>query len=105
MGYKVQKPCRVCGKMYTPCAYCENDKSVFHWRTVACSLTCAKEYFRRIEESRKPKDNSIEVSNINSVVTENKDVDSSMESTDSKDVEVKTTRTRARKNKNNEESE
>ena len=49
---KVQKPCRVCGKMYTPCPDCENDKSAFHWRSVACSRECAMEYFRRIEESR-----------------------------------------------------
>lgn len=52
MAYKVQKPCRVCGKMYTPCADCENDKVVFRWRTVACSPECGKEYFRRILESR-----------------------------------------------------
>ena len=23
MAYKVKKPCRVCGKMYVPCADCE----------------------------------------------------------------------------------
>lgn len=52
MSYKVQKPCRVCGKMYTPCSNCENDKSIFHWRAVACSIECGREYFKRIEESR-----------------------------------------------------
>lgn len=55
MAYKVQKPCKVCGKMYTPCVDCERDNSVFHWRVVACSPTCGAEYLRRIEESRKPK--------------------------------------------------
>lgn len=53
MAYKVQKPCKVCGKMYTPCVYCESDKTAFHWRTVACSVECAEEYFRRVEEARK----------------------------------------------------
>lgn len=52
MANKVQKPCRICGKMFTPCADCENDKTIFHWRRVACSLDCAKKYFKKIEESR-----------------------------------------------------
>lgn len=55
MSYKVQKPCKVCGKLYTPCGYCESDKQAFHWRLVACSYECGMEYFRRVEEARKPK--------------------------------------------------
>ncbi len=54
MANKVQKPCKICGKMFTPCADCENDKTMFRWKRVACSPECAKEYFRRIEESRQP---------------------------------------------------
>lgn len=68
MAYKVQKPCRVCGKMYTPCSNCENDKSVFHWRTVACSVECGREYFKRVEESRMT-DSTI--AKVNNVVTDN----------------------------------
>ena len=49
---KVQKPCKTCGKMFTPCADCERDKSMFHWRTVACSLECATAYFTKVEEAR-----------------------------------------------------
>lgn len=49
---KVQKRCRICGKLYTPCNDCENDKQVFRWRNVACSQKCAQEYFRRIDISR-----------------------------------------------------
>lgn len=56
MTYKVQKPCKVCGKMYTPCVDCERDKSAFHWRTVACSVECGLEFFRQVEEARKPKE-------------------------------------------------
>lgn len=55
MANKVQKPCKICGKMFTPCTDCENDKTMFRWKRVACSPECAKEYFKRIEESRKPK--------------------------------------------------
>lgn len=100
MAYKVQKPCRTCGKMYTPCSDCEKDKSAFHWRTVACSLRCAMEYFERIEESRKPKSDNIEVSVVE---TNGKDVGEvvSYDTTTSKEVKP----TRTRKKKNNEESE
>lgn len=55
MANKVQRPCKICGKMYTPCTDCENDKTMFRWKKVACSQECAKEYFAMIEESRKPK--------------------------------------------------
>ena len=52
MAYKVQRPCRVCGKLFTPCGDCERDNTAFHWRTIACSYECGKEYLRRIVESR-----------------------------------------------------
>ena len=52
MAYKVQKPCKVCGKMFTPCADCERDKSAFHWRTVACSVECGKKYFEMVMKAR-----------------------------------------------------
>lgn len=68
MSYKVQKPCKVCGKMYTPCADCERDKHAFHWRTVACSVECGSKWFKMVEEARSSK--------------------STMESNDSKIVEV-----------------
>lgn len=55
MANKIQKPCRVCGKMFTPCADCENDKTMFRWKKFTCSLDCAKEYFAKIEESRQQK--------------------------------------------------
>lgn len=72
MSYKVQKPCRVCGKMYTPCSDCENDKSIFRWRTVACSIECGREYFSRIEKSRMTdstidKGNNVVVANQNTI--------------------------------------
>lgn len=55
MSYKVQKACRICGKLYIPCSDCENDKNAFHWRTVACSRECAMKYFAKIEKTRSTK--------------------------------------------------
>ena len=91
MSYKVQKPCKVCGKMYTPCADCERDRYAFHWRTVACSLECGKEYFRMVEEARKPKAEMITKEETLDVVEEK--------------VEKKSTRNKSTKLENKEESE
>ncbi len=52
MASKVQKPCRICGKMFMPCADCENDKTMFRWKRIACSPECAKEYFTKVEATR-----------------------------------------------------
>lgn len=60
MAYKVKKSCRICGKVYTPCADCENDKTAFHWRTVACSYECGMEYFKRVLDERNKTNNSEE---------------------------------------------
>lgn len=59
--------------MFTPCADCERDKTMFHWRTVACSLECAKVYFAKVEAARNPA-NKIEISNIDIEEKENKEV-------------------------------
>ena len=60
MSGNVKKECRVCGKLYTPCVSCENDKSIFHWRAVACSPECAREYVQRVEKARSSKTVSLE---------------------------------------------
>ena len=49
---KVKKKCRICGKEYTPCGYCENDKMAFHYRTICCSRKCAEVYLMRVLEAR-----------------------------------------------------
>lgn len=54
MAHKIQKPCRICGKMFTPCADCETDKTMFRWKKVACSPECARDYFAKILASRQP---------------------------------------------------
>ena len=60
MRCKIQKPCRICGKLFTPCSDCENDKTMFRWKRIACSQKCAKEYFAKVEASRQPKVESVE---------------------------------------------
>ena len=49
---KTKKICRICGKEYTPCGYCEGDKMAFHYRTICCSRTCAEVYLKRVLEAR-----------------------------------------------------
>lgn len=92
MANKVQKPCKICGKMFTPCADCENDKTMFRWKRVACSPECAKEYFRRIEESRQPMVQNVKSESIS--VDNNGDVDD----TENVDEEIKPKKTRKRNN-------
>ena len=74
---KVKKNCRICGKEYTPCSYCENDKMAFHYRTICCSRACALIYMARVMEARGEKiNNSLCVqqaqSEIDSRLNENK---------------------------------
>lgn len=37
-------PCRVCGKLFKPCSYCQSHADTFRWRNFACSIECAKKY-------------------------------------------------------------
>ena len=37
-------PCRVCGKLFKPCGYCQSHSDVFRWRNFACSRECAGKY-------------------------------------------------------------
>ena len=64
-------PCRVCGKLFKPCAYCQSHADVFRWRNFACSRECATKYIDdtiAYRETLKNKDN--EVSEKVDVVTE-----------------------------------
>ena len=65
---KVQKPCRVCGKLYTPCNDCEKDKTVFHWRSIACSPKCAQIYLQHVYEARNPKPKTVEIKKENKTI-------------------------------------
>lgn len=101
MSNKVQKPCKVCGKMYTPCSDCERDKYAFHWRTVACSIECGKEYFRMVEEARKPKVEVKEVDENKTVIEESTEVIDVVV----KNSEKKSSRKKSTKLENKQESE
>lgn len=51
-------PCKVCGKMYEPCAYCQSHADTFRWRNFACSIECANKYVVDAKNFRKKqKDN------------------------------------------------
>lgn len=67
---KIKKSCRICGKEYTPCSYCENDKMAFHYRTICCSRECAQIYLARVLEARQKsaKTNSTIKEDINVVI-------------------------------------
>lgn len=55
-------PCRVCGKLFVPCAYCQSHADTFRWRNFACSKECAIKYINdtiTYRESLKNKDNEV----------------------------------------------
>ncbi len=55
---KPNTTCRVCGKEYFCCS---DSRGINSWKAMACSQKCYKEYMRRIEISRKPKIDKVEV--------------------------------------------
>ena len=61
MAYKVQKPCKICGKLYTPCGDCERDNIAFHWRTVACSYECGQAYLKKVLVARNTSDEALDI--------------------------------------------
>ena len=57
-------PCRVCGKQFEPCAFCQKNGDTFRWRNFACSLECAKKYVAEAiayNEKMRNKNNEVEV--------------------------------------------
>lgn len=100
MRSKIQKPCRICGKLFTPCTDCENDKTMFRWKRIACSQKCAKEYFAKVEASRQPKGEGADPEPVRTDNLETTDIASKVTI---KQAESK--RTRKRNNSKNKESE
>lgn len=45
-------PCRVCGKMFTPCNKTSSALGAFNYREVACSPECGAEYLHRVQAAR-----------------------------------------------------
>ena len=79
MAEKKKIPCRICGKLFEPCAYCQSHADVFRWRNFACSRECATKYINdtiAYRESLKNKETETikEVAPV-APVTENVSVD------------------------------
>lgn len=64
-------PCRVCGKLFTPCAYCQTHADVFRWRNFACSIECAQKYIADTLEYRATSKNKVVEPVVADVVEEN----------------------------------
>lgn len=56
-------PCRVCKKMFEPCAYCQEHSDVFRWRNFACSKECAVKYINETTAYRDSLKNKKNISN------------------------------------------
>ena len=56
--------CRVCGKLFTPCAYCQTHADVFRWRNFACSIECAEKYINDALDYRESLKKNPVVSNV-----------------------------------------
>lgn len=100
MRGKIQKPCRICGKLFTPCSDCENDKTMFRWKRIACSQKCAKEYFAKVEASRQPKIESVDLQPVITDDLETTDIASRVTI-----EQVESKRIRKRNDSKNKESE
>lgn len=65
MANKKMIPCRVCGKLFEPCATCQAHNDMFRWRNFACSRECAEKYivetiaYRNSSKEDKTNDDSI----------------------------------------------
>ena len=73
MANKKMIPCRVCGKMFEPCSYCQSHADVFRWRNFACSYKCATEYVEKAvkyRESLHKKDEIVLEEMVDTVIEE-----------------------------------
>lgn len=92
MSNKKMIPCRVCGKLFEPCATCQTHNEMFRWRNFACSRDCAKKYISETIAYR----NSLKNKNrSNNVVT----VQSNIVTVESKEEQSNTTKRKYNKKK------
>ncbi|WP_369297170.1 hypothetical protein [uncultured Neglectibacter sp.] len=56
MAESRQVPCKVCGKLFTPCNKTSRELGMFNWREVACSPQCGMEYLEQVTAARSQKD-------------------------------------------------
>lgn len=60
---KKKIPCRVCGKLFEPCAACQSKTDIFTWRSFACSRKCAVKYMNQTIQYRNTQHNKSILSN------------------------------------------
>ena len=93
MAEKKKKiPCRVCGKLFEPCAYCQDHSDVFRWRNFACSRECAEKYINETiayRESSRNKETET-VKEVESIVSATKNVSVEKSTTTRKKTTKKT---------------
>lgn len=84
-------PCRICGKQFKPCSYCQDNSDVFRWRNFACSYECAKEYISKTTAYRE---------NLNTQIVEASKTDEDINLKETAIInEVVSTTTKKKKNK------
>jgi len=72
MANKKMIPCRVCGKLFEPCSYCQSHSDIFRWRNFACSRECAAKYindtiaYREAQKRQIAESKTIEANEFNS---------------------------------------
>ena len=54
---KKKIPCRICGKLFEPCASCQSKTDFFTWRSFACSRKCAVKYINQTIQYRNTQHN------------------------------------------------
>lgn len=88
---KIKKiPCRVCGKLFKPCGYCQSHADTFKWRNFACSRECATKYisdtivYRNSFGQSKNNDDNINNGSITHITNEENTVTDIIEDTISK---------------------
>ena len=104
MTEKKKIPCRVCGKLFEPCAYCQSHADVFRWRNFACSRECATKYINdtiAYRESLKNKETET-VKEVETVVSATENVSVEKSTTTRKKTNKKTENNVKTENENNE---
>lgn len=67
MSNKKMIPCRVCGKLFEPCATCQAHNDMFRWRNFACSRECAEKYISETIAYRNALKQSRNIDSVESV--------------------------------------
>lgn len=97
MSEKKKIPCRVCGKLFEPCSYCQSHADTFRWRNFSCSIECATKYinntiaYRESIKNNRASDKNEKI--VSKIATENE--------TKSEDVVTTTMATKKKSTKKN----